>query len=157
MNQAGLKRRLYATAAITLAIGAFANAATADEAATVDEVVVTGTRELGRTQFETLAPVDVLSQDMIQASATAQLGENLAQQIPSFIVQRLPTSDGLQFVRPATLRSLSPDQTLVLVNGKRFHRSAFLGSPASHAARPVAVGRSGPDPVLRCEAYRGSA
>ena len=134
MNQAGLKRRLCATAAITLAIGAFANAATADEAATVDEVVVTGTRELGRTQFETLAPVDVLSQDMIQASATAQLGENLAQQIPSFIVQRLPTSDGLQFVRPATLRSLSPDQTLVLVNGKRFHRSAFLGSRGAQSA-----------------------
>ncbi|MAK83731.1 TonB-dependent receptor [Phenylobacterium sp.] len=134
MHYSGLKRRLYATVAITMAIGALGGQARADEAATVDELIVTGTREVGRTQFTTLAPVDVLSEEMIQASATAQLGENLAQQIPSFIVQRLPTSDGLQFVRPATLRSLSPDQTLVLVNGKRFHRSAFLGARGAQAA-----------------------
>ncbi len=94
----------------------------------LEEVVVTGTRETGRTVFTALSPVDVLSREAIQASATPQLGENLAQQVPSFIVQRLPTSDGLQFVRPATLRNLSPDQSLVLLNGKRFHRSAFLGS-----------------------------
>jgi len=134
MHHLGLKRRLYATVAITMAIGALGGQARADDAATVDEVIVTGTREVGRTQFTTLAPVDVLSEKTIQASATAQLGENLAQQIPSFIVQRLPTSDGLQFVRPATLRNLSPDQTLVLVNGKRFHRSAFLGSRGAQAA-----------------------
>jgi len=134
MHHLGLKRRLYATVAITMAIGALGGQARADDAATVDEVIVTGTREVGRTQFTTLAPVDVLSEKTIQGSATAQLGENLAQQIPSFIVQRLPTSDGLQFVRPATLRNLSPDQTLVLVNGKRFHRSAFLGSRGAQSA-----------------------
>jgi iron complex outermembrane receptor protein len=94
----------------------------------VDAVVVTGTRQAGRTKFTTLAPVDVLSRESIQASASPSLAANLAQQIPTFIVQRLPTSDGLQFIRPATLRNLSPDQTLVLINGKRFHRSAFLGS-----------------------------
>ena len=95
MHYSGLKRRLYATVAITMAIGALGGQAHAEDGATVDELIVTGTREVGRTQFTTLAPVDVLSEEMIQASATAQLGENLAQQIPSFIVQRLPTSDGL--------------------------------------------------------------
>jgi iron complex outermembrane receptor protein len=94
----------------------------------VDAVIVTGTRQAGRTKFTTLAPVDVLSRESIQASASPSLAANLAQQIPSFVVQRLPTSDGLQFVRPATLRNLSPDQTLLLINGKRFHRSAFLGA-----------------------------
>jgi len=130
MRFVGLKAQLCATAAFGL-MAAMAGSAFAAEAAdegTIDEVVVTGTRDVGRTAFTTLVPVDVLTADAIQSSATSQLGENLAQQLPSFIVQKLPTSDGLQFVRPATLRNLSPDQTLVLVNGKRFHRSAFLGS-----------------------------
>ncbi len=61
------------------------------------------------------------------------VGDTLAQLIPSFNVQKLPTSDGLQFVRPASLRNLSPDETLVLVNGKRFHRSAFLLSRGAQA------------------------
>jgi len=126
----GLKAQLCATAAFGLmtAVAGTAWGAEAADDGTIDEVVVTGTRDVGRTAFTTLVPVDVLTADAIQASATSQLGENLAQQLPSFIVQKLPTSDGLQFVRPATLRNLSPDQTLVLVNGKRFHRSAFLGS-----------------------------
>jgi len=130
MRYVGRGAQLCATAALCLMAGAGQawGAEAAAEAGDVDEVVVTGTREVGRTAFQTLVPVDVLSAESIQASATSQLGENLAQQIPSFIVQKLPTSDGLQFIRPATLRNLSPDQTLVLLNGKRFHRSAFLGS-----------------------------
>src|SRR5262245_53250447 len=116
MLRVGRKAQLCATAALCLLAGAgqaWGAEATAGDAA-VDEVIVTGTREAGRTAFTTLVPVDVLSGEAIQASATGQLGENLAQQLPSFIVQKLPTSDGLQFIRPATLRNLSPDQTLVL-------------------------------------------
>lgn len=128
MRMIGTKRRLLAGAAASLMWTTAAVAADVPTEDQVEEVVVTGTRETGRTVFTALSPVDVLSKEAIQASATPQLGENLAQQIPSFIVQRLPTSDGLQFVRPATLRNLSPDQSLVLLNGKRFHRSAFLGS-----------------------------
>ncbi|MBA4795685.1 MAG: TonB-dependent receptor [Phenylobacterium sp.] len=135
MQSYNLRRSLYATAAfVATSVIAGSALAQTEVASIVDEVIVTGTREAGRTQFDTLAPVDVLSGESIQAAATPQLGENLAQQIPSFIVQRLPTSDGLQFVRPATLRNLSPDQTLVLVNGKRFHRSAFLGSRGAQSA-----------------------
>jgi len=127
MSKSLSKLCLYASAA--LAASALATAANAQSSeATVEEVIVTGTRDVSRTPFTTLVPVDVLNARTLQASSTAQLGENLAQQIPSFIVQKLPTSDGLQFIRPATLRNLSPDQTLVLVNGKRFHRSAFLGA-----------------------------
>lgn len=137
MRSLRVRRELLASAAIVIASGAGMEARAADAAelgASVEEVLVTGTREASRTPFTALVPVDVVSQDMIQASATPSLGENLAQQIPSFVVQRLPTSDGLQFVRPATLRNLSPDQTLVLVNGKRFHRSSFLGSRGAQSA-----------------------
>jgi iron complex outermembrane recepter protein len=98
-----------------------------------DEIIVTGTREATRTAFETLAPVDVLSSAAIDASASNEVGDALAQVVPSFNVQRLPLADGQVFVRPATLRNLSPDQTLVLLNGRRLHRSALLGARGAQA------------------------
>lgn len=91
-------------------------------------VIVTGTRSSNRTQFDTLAPVDVFNRAEIAAVESSDLNDVLAQLVPSYVVQRLPMADGQVFVRPATLRGLSPDQTLVLVNGRRFHRSALLGS-----------------------------
>ncbi|HAV72369.1 MAG TPA: TonB-dependent receptor, partial [Stenotrophomonas sp.] len=114
-----------------LAADARAEAAPAGNAAapaTLDTMIVTGTRGSNRTQFDTLAPVDVFSQEEIQAIESSDLNDVLAQLVPSFVVQRMPMNDGLVFVRPATLRGLSPDQTLVLVNGRRFHRSALLGA-----------------------------
>ncbi len=95
---------------------------------TLDAMIVTGTRGSNRTQFDTLVPVDVFSREEIQAIESTDLSDVLAQLVPSFVVQRLPMADGQVFVRPATLRGLSPDQTLVLVNGRRMHRSALLGS-----------------------------
>ena len=69
-----------------------------------EDVVVTGTRERGRTQFDTLAPIDVLPEALVQSSASSDLTTVLAQLLPSFNVQRLPAADGQAFVRPATLR-----------------------------------------------------
>ena len=109
------------------------SASDSQETAVMDRVIVTGTRESGRTKFESLAPVDVLSEAAVQGSASAEFGDVLAQLVPSFNVQRLPLADGQVFVRPASLRNLSPDQTLVLINGKRLHRSALLGSRGSQA------------------------
>jgi iron complex outermembrane receptor protein len=97
------------------------------------QIVVTGTRDRSRTQFDTLAPVDVLSGDAVRSSVSGDLSDTLAQLLPSFNVQRLPAADGQAFVRPATLRGLSADQTLVLVNGKRYHRSALLGTRGAQA------------------------
>lgn len=111
------------------------DAASASPASIDDDVIiVTGTRDARRTQFDTLAPIDVLSSEAIDGSVSDDLSDTLAQLLPSFNVQRLPAADGLAFVRPATLRGLSPDQTLVLVNGKRYHRSALLGTRGAQAA-----------------------
>lgn len=121
-----------ATFALALAIATPLHAQSA--AAENDAVIiVTGTRDVGRTQFDTTAPVDVITGDAIDAVVSPDLSSVLARQLPSFNVQRLPAADGLAFVRPASLRSLSPDQTLVMVNGKRYHRSALLGSRGSQA------------------------
>ncbi|MFZ6644093.1 TonB-dependent receptor plug domain-containing protein [Undibacterium sp. TJN25] len=108
-------------------------AAAAPESAT-ENVIVTGTHRSNRTQFDTMAPVDVFTRDDIASVESNDLNSVLAQLVPSFVVQRLPLADGQVFVRPATLRGLSPDQTLVLVNGKRFHRSALLGARGAQAA-----------------------
>jgi iron complex outermembrane recepter protein len=113
----------------SLAVGT--NAAADDTAR--DTIIVTGTRTANRTAFETLAPVDVLTSAAIDQTVSPELLDSLAQLVPSFNVQRLPMADGQIFVRPARLRSLSPDQTLVLINGKRRHRSAFLGSRGAQA------------------------
>ncbi|GGO93601.1 TonB-dependent receptor plug domain-containing protein [Stakelama pacifica] len=111
-----------------------------------NDIVVTGTREAGRTQFDAMAPVDVISGDAINQVVSGDLSDGLAELLPSFNVQRLPAADGQAFVRPATLRGLSPDETLVLVNGKRFHRSALLGTRGSQgpdlsAIPSFAIGR----------------
>jgi len=149
------RRSLLAAVSVfaSLAAGA-ASAAEPAKVATVEELVVTGTRETTRTQFTSLAPVDVISEKAIRSSISSQVGENLAQLVPSFIVQRLPTSDGLQFVRPATLRNLAADQTLVLINGKRLHRSAFLGQRGAQSADLGQVPNFG---VKRIEVLRDGA
>lgn len=104
-----------------------AAAAHAPEESTVETVIVTGTREAGRTVFESQAPVDVIGGDVMQKTVSNETIDKIAALVPSFNVQRLPMADGQVFVRPATIRGLSPDETLVLINGKRQHRSAFLG------------------------------
>jgi len=92
----------------------------------LEEVVSIGTRVKGRTVTETTVPVDILPGEMIQHIGAAELGERLQLLAPSFNFSRTTVSDGTDFVRPATLRGLSPDQMLVLINGKRRHHQAQL-------------------------------
>ncbi|CCA90110.1 TonB-dependent siderophore receptor [Novosphingobium sp. PP1Y] len=119
-----------------MGVPAMAQTATAEAVTSSqsDAIVVTGTRERSRTIFETLAPIDSLSQDAVRSSVSGDLNDTLAQLLPSYNIQRLPAADGQAFVRPATLRGLSADQTLVLLNGKRYHRSALLGTRGAQAA-----------------------
>lgn len=126
----------------------------APEIAEGSQIIVTGTRERARTQFDTLAPVDVLSGAAIQSSVSGDLSDTLAQLLPSFNVQRLPAADGQAFVRPATLRGLSADQTLVLVNGKRYHRSALLGTRGAQAPDLASIPSAG---IGRVEVLRDGA
>lgn len=135
----GVIMRIVSTRAILLgfasvAVLAFPAAALAQTAppqdepeTSVDEIVVTGTRTVGRSRLETLAPVDVITAEVLTRQGTGtELAAALAATAPSISFPRPAITDGSDHVRPATLRGLAPDQTLVLINGQRGHVAALL-------------------------------
>jgi len=122
---------LLTTVSVVALLGAapaFAQDASGDEATTVDEIVVTGTRVANRSRLDTLAPVDVVTAQSLQNRGTTEFATALAQTVPSLTFPRPSANDGSDSIRPATLRGLSPDQTLVLVNGTRRHASALVNT-----------------------------
>ena len=94
----------------------------------LDEVVVVGTRTAGRSVDDSLAPIDLVPQESIRRSASipGEIGAAIQSLVPSFNLPRQSNSNFADLVRPAQLRNLSPDQVLVLVNGKRRHGTATL-------------------------------
>ncbi len=148
------KRSQLAAAIALLSHDALIAAHAQNAADAQQSVIVTGTRASNRTQFDTLAPVDVFTREEIAAVESSDLNDVLAQLVPSYVVQRLPMADGQVFVRPATLRGLSPDQTLVLVNGRRFHRSALLGARGAQAPDLAQIPASA---IKRIEVLRDGA
>ena len=89
-------------------------------------IVVTGTRRVDRTVANSPVPVDVLSAESLSNSGFTEINRQLTQEVPSFNFPQPSITDGTDVIRPATLRGLGPDQTLVLINGKRRHSSALL-------------------------------
>src|SRR5215210_450703 len=98
------------------------------EAESPDEqtIIVTGTRRADRTVADSPVPVDVIGSEAIENTGATETNKILNQLVPSFNFPQPSIADGSDALRPATLRGLSPDQTLVLVNGKRRHVSALL-------------------------------
>ena len=97
-----------------------------ESATTLDTVIVTGTRVSDRTVAESQSPIDIITPEALQATGTTELATALARALPSLNFPRPAVTDGTSGVRPAQLRGLSPDQTLVLINGKRRHISALV-------------------------------
>ena len=86
-----------------------------------------GTRSLRRSATETPVPVDIIPVSKITNSlGQADLNQILQYVAPSFNSNRQSGADGADHIDPATLRGLGPDQTLVLVNGKRWHQSSLV-------------------------------
>lgn len=130
---------LALTTAPAFAQTAAAPAAAKPEAANSAEVIVTGTRTAGRTRLDTIAPVDVVSAAALGQSGTTELNQALSTAIPSFNFPRPAITDGTDHIRPATLRGLAPDQTLVLVNSKRRHATALININGSVGRGSTAV------------------
>ena len=133
-----------ALAAILAAFLVPAAPAAAQEDGYIEELVVTatlGSRRAERSAVGVPAPVDVIGGDDFTDQATSDLSDMFRAVVPSYNVNTQSISDGATIVRPANLRGLSPDQTLVLLNGKRRHRAAviaFLGGD-------LGLGSQGPD------------
>jgi iron complex outermembrane receptor protein len=99
-----------------------------EEQPALEEVIVVGTRTAGRNLDESLAPVDLVTPEALRQSAAipGEVGAAIQSLVPSFNLPRQSNSNFADVVRPAQLRNLSPDQVLVLVNGKRRHTTATL-------------------------------
>ena len=107
----------------------------------IEEVIAIGSRREARSAADTPAPVDVVGGNDFSDQAGSDLSDLLRTVVPSYNVNTQPISDGGTVVRPANLRGLSPDQTLVLLNGKRRHRAAVL----TFLGGGLADGAHGPD------------
>ncbi len=104
----------------------------------IEQIVVIGSRSAPRSVSESAVPVDVISGDEFAKQGVTDMTSLLQNVVPSFNVNDQPINDASSLVRPANLRGLSSDSTLILVNGKRRHRSAvitFLGGSLSDGAQ----------------------
>jgi iron complex outermembrane receptor protein len=91
-----------------------------------DDIVVLGTRRTDRSATNSASPVDVISAADLETQPTANLIDTLKNSVPSFFVGQNTISDASTFVRSPSLRGLPGDQVLVMLNGKRFNRSALV-------------------------------
>ncbi len=92
----------------------------------LDQVVVTGSRATDRTVLEAPVAIDVISSQEIRNTGLTETSQIIQMLAPSLNFPRPSVNDGTDHVRPATLRGLGPDQTLVLINGKRRHTTALV-------------------------------
>ena len=106
-----------------------------------EEIVVTGTRAQPRSAIESMVPIDVITSNDFLNQGDTDLSNLLRTVAPSWNVNSQPISDAATLVRPANLRNLAPDHTLVLVNNKRRHRAAVI----TWIGNGVADGSQGPD------------
>ena len=101
-------------------------AANDNESSQLEAVVVTGTRRTDRSVTDSASPIDIISGADINAQPTANMLDTVRNLVPSFYVGQNAISDASTFVRAPSLRGLPSDQVLVLLNGKRYNRSALV-------------------------------
>ena len=108
----------------------------------IEEIITTGTRMAERSAADSPVAVDVISGNDFRLNSSSDVQDMLRTAVPSFNINAQPISDAATIVRPANVRGLSPDNVLVLVNGKRRHRGSiisFLGGGVSDGAQGVDI------------------
>ena len=129
---------VFATACATVAPAFAQQTGSSEPPATLDTVSVLGTRSQPRSVASSAVPIDIIGAEEFRNQGATDALDQLRVLVPSFNVSTVPIDDASSLVRPANLRGLPPDNTLVLVNGKRFHRAAvitFLGHGLSDGAQ----------------------
>ena len=122
--------------------------------------VTVGSRARDMAAEDMAVPVDVYGTEEIQTSGAFETGRILQQSAPSVNFPQNTLSDGMDALRSFTLRGLSPDQTLVLVNGKRRHKSALvnrLGAGVSGGSSPIDLNAIPANALERIEVLRDGA
>lgn len=108
-------------------VGEFADASMATSSILLGAVEIVGTRSIKRSSTETAVPVDIIPiTKVLNSVGQVDLNQVLQYVAPSFNSNRQSGSDGADHIDPASLRGLGPDQTLVLINGKRRHQSSLV-------------------------------
>ncbi|SVC28104.1 uncharacterized protein METZ01_LOCUS280958, partial [marine metagenome] len=152
----------YNTASKSVTVGdggGSANFSLSVDALAGSDVFVTGTRSAGRTAMKSPSPIDGFSSESLRRQGNGDMTETLKNQVPSFSATPL-TGDGAAFVRPTSMRGLPPDNTLVLTNSKRRHRSALIshfGAAMNVGAQAVDVAMIPSIAVKRLEVLRDGA
>jgi len=122
-------RMLFASTAIVASL-LVCDAASAQEVTAPDDaktdVVVIGTRRTDRTLTDSASPVDVISASELSSQPSANMMDAVKNLVPSFYVGQNSISDASTFVRSPSLRGLPGDEVLVMMNGKRYNRSALV-------------------------------
>lgn len=108
------------------------------------DVLVIGTRRTDRTATDSASPVDVIGAEELQSQPAANMLDVVRNIVPSFFVPQNTISDASTFVRPPSLRGLGADQILVMINGKRYNRSALV-QVYSGADTALSYGSQGSD------------
>ena len=111
-----------------------------DQELSIEKITIIGSRVSGRLAEELPVPVDIFSADVLANTGQTEVGQMLKSVAPSFNFPSSAISDGTDAVRPATLRGLGPDQTLVLINGRRRHQASLI-----HINTTVGRGTAGTD------------
>jgi iron complex outermembrane receptor protein len=131
---------------------------TSDTGSGGDEIIVTGTREVGTKAADAAAPIQLLSQEALEHVGQPNLNQALTQIVPSFTAQTQGT-DMASFSLSARLRGISPNHTLIMVNGKRRHGNSILqvinGAFGGSAAPSIDL--IPPDAVQRIEILQDGA
>ncbi len=104
-------------------------------------LVAIGSRSRPRTVTESMVPIDAIAPSELMDQGDTDIGDLLRTTVPSYNINPQATGDAAKIIRPANLRGLAPDHTLVLVNGKRRHRAAAI----LWIGNGVADGAQGPD------------
>lgn len=107
-----------------------------DDVAVQQTIIVTGARGAPRSVTDSPVPIDVFGADDIESVSFTDTNDILRTLVPSYSLSRQPISDGASFIRPATLRGMPTDKTLVLVNDKRRHRAALVSIGGSGTQGP---------------------
>ena len=112
-----------------------------EEVIELEDQVVIGSRARPRSVIDSAVPIDTIRGDELAKQGTTDLQDMFRNLVPSYNVNIQPISDAGTVVRPANLRGLAPDHTLVLINGKRRHRASVI----HWLGNGLADGAQGPD------------